>query len=172
MGHDVALTVVIIALVVVLSTGAALIIALRKRRKLFAGPARDDWERARRDLSYGDQMQVRRATMRRRPVDRAALAPAQLAYSRYAEYVAEHSPLRRGEIRVALTVIYGGNAVLQIVMAVTETQSRAFHLVLGAAFAMLTVMYGPLISRSLARQPPRMRRLRAHVRERYPDVWA
>jgi hypothetical protein len=171
-GHDVALTVAIIVLVVVLSTGAALVTALRRRRKLFAGSARDDWERARRDLSYADQLQVRRATMRRRPVDHAALAPAQLAYSRYVQHVAERSPLRRRPVLAALCVIYGGNAVLQLVLAVTETDLRAVHLVCGAGFAALTVTYGPLISRSLVEQPRRMRRLRALVRERYPEDWA
>ena len=163
-----ALVVGIIVLFAALSFLAALVIAMRGRRKVFAGDARCAWERARRDLSRGDEFQVRRATMRRRPVDRATLAPAQLAYSRYVQYTAERSPLLRWPLRTAMIVIYAGNAVLQIVMAVTETQSRAFHLALGVAFAVLTVMYGPLMSRSLSRQPARMRQLRAQVTERYP----
>jgi hypothetical protein len=142
------------------------------RRRAFAGPARDAWEQARHDLSRGDQLRVRRATMRRRPVDDAALASAQLAYSRYIEYTAERSPLRRWPLQTAMIVIYAGNSVLQIVMAVTETRLRAVHLVLGVGFAMLTVTYGPLMSRSLGRQPARMRQLRAQVRERYSGDWA
>ena len=162
-----ALVVGIIVVFAVLSFLAALVIAMRGRRKVFAGAARDAWERARRDLSHDDEFRVRRATMRRRPVDDAALAPAQLAYSRYVQYTAERSPLLRWPLRAAMIVIYGGNSVLQIVMAVTETRSRPFHLALGVAFAVLTVMYGPLMSRSLSRQPARMRQLRAQVTERY-----
>jgi hypothetical protein len=167
-GHDVALLVGIIVLFAALSFLAALAIAVWGRRRVFAGAARDAWEQARRDLSRGDEFQVRRATIRRRPVDHAALAPAQLAYSRYVQYTAERSPLLRWPLRTAMVVIYGGNSVLQIVMAVTETRSRALHVVLGVAFAVLTVMYGPLMSRSLSRQPARMRQLRAQVAERYP----
>lgn len=166
------LAVIIILLLVVLGAGAVLIIGLRVRGKVFSGAARDAWERARRDLTSGDRLQVRRATMRRRPVDDAALAPAQLVYSRYAEYAAERSPLRRWPGLTVMTVIYGGNAALQVVSAVTETRQRALHLVLGVAFAALTVTCVPLIPLSLRRQPARMRQLRAQVRERYPGAGA
>lgn len=108
--------------------------------------------------------------MRCRPVDRAALAPGQLAFIRYAQYIAERSPLCRWPVLTAVGLIYGGNAVLLFVMAATETQLRSFRLGMGVAFAVLAVTYGPLISRSLRRQPARLRQLRAQVMQRYPDV--
>lgn len=172
MGHDAALAVSIFALVVVVTAGIVLTVGLWARRKVFAGPARDAWELTRHDLTTGDMLRVRRATMRHRPVGRPSLAGAQLVYTRYAQYVAEHSPLRRRSLLVAMCVLYGALGVQRLASGLAEGQGRVFNVAFGALFTAMAVAYGPLISRSMAREPLRMRQLRREVRQRYPDDWA
>jgi hypothetical protein len=126
--------VVILVLVVggtVAFTSVAVLIGLRMRRRIFAGAPRDQWDETRRGLSGREQRHVQWATMRRRPVSTAGLAPAQRAYISYAR------------------------------------QMKIFHFALAAVWAALAILWGPVMSRSLARQPARMERLRAQINDRY-----
>jgi len=168
--HDATTIILVTALFAFIVSGSAMLIGLRFRRKLFAGPAREAWDQARHGLTRGEQLRVQRATKRRHPVSRAALAPAQLAFSRFVEDVAERSPMRRRAGKVAMTVVYLSMAAEELAFGAAEGPPRGvFYLVFGSLFAVLAVVSAPLISRSLAQQPARMRRLRIEVRRRYPD---
>jgi hypothetical protein len=171
MAHNVALVVGIAVGVALLCTGGALALGLRMRRKIFAGPARDAWEFKRLDLNRADQRHVQWATMRHRPVRLPRLASAQLVYSRYVQYTAEHSPFHRWWFLVMFSGIWVAVGTVQIADAFTETQGRVFHLILGGLFAVLALAYPFLITRSLTRGPLQMKRLRRDVRDRYPNDW-
>jgi hypothetical protein len=162
------LAILIIALVVIVGAGSMVAVGMSAYWR-HARPGRDDWERARRRLGTGDQLRVRRATMRCRPVERPDLASAQLIFSRYAESEAERSPLRGRPLRIAFCVLYAALAAMQIVNGLAQTQQRPLFLGCGALFAVMAVLYGPLVRRSLDRRPAEMRRLRRRVAERYPD---
>jgi hypothetical protein len=148
------------------------LVGLRVRRRMFAGPARDAWELTRADLSPGDQWQVRRATSRRRPVNRGALAPAQLVYTRYAQFTAERSPMRRPRVRAAFAVLYLALAAQQLVDGVTEQGAHWLAFACGGIFLALALLWGLLLEPMLARVPQKMKRLRREIRQRWPDDWA
>jgi hypothetical protein len=78
--------------VLVLVFGVMIVVALRFRGRIFAGPARDDWNLTRQDLSVLGQWRVMWATSFYRPVGHGRLARAQLVYSRYAEDTARRAP--------------------------------------------------------------------------------
>ena len=147
-------------------------VALRLRRRIFAGPAREAWELTRADLSSADQWHVRRATSRRRPVNRGALAPAQLVYTRYAEFSAERSPLRRPWVRVAFAVLYLALAAQQFVDVSTQHGAHWLGWACGGIFLALAFMWGLLMEPMLARAPQKMKRLRREIRHRWPEDWA
>jgi hypothetical protein len=169
MGDSVLLITTIVLLVVVVVSGAVVAVGLRGRRRVFAGPARDAWQLARHDLSGRDQRHVQWATGRHRPVEHPSLALPQLVYSRYVQYQAEHSPLRRKSFRLAFAAVYVALAAQNFVNGAVNPHSRVFDFVLGTVFAALAVLWGLVMSRSLSRGPQRMKRLRQQVRERYPD---
>ncbi len=156
-------------LLVVVISGTAVAVGVRSRRRMFAGPARDAWDQARRDLSRGDQRQVQWATGRRRPVNRPALALPQLVYSRYAQYQAERSPVRRMPFRVGFAVLYVALAGENFVNGAVDPHWRIFHFMVGALFAFCAVMWALVVPRSASQGPARMKRLRQEIRERYPD---
>ncbi len=147
---------------------AAMLIALRIRRRLFAGAARDQWDEARRGLSSREQRHVQWATMRRRPVSAAGLAPAQLAYVCYARDTAERSPLTTSRwLRAAFPILYGLLAVGTAIEGILDSQARIFHFALAAGWAAFAVLWWPGMFRSLARQPARLERLRTQINDRY-----
>ena len=158
-----------ITLLALVAYAGALAVGLRFRRRLFAGPARDAWELARRDLSLGDRQRVRWATGRRHPVGRPALAFPQLVYSRYVQYQAERSPLRRRPLRLSLAALYVALAGLQFAVGATDQQSRVRDFVYGVLFIALSVLFGTMMPRLLDRTGRKMKRLRRQVRDRYPD---
>jgi hypothetical protein len=164
--------VVILVLVVVggtvVLTAVAVVTGLRMRRRMFTGAARDQWVEARRGLSRRERRHVRWASMRRRPVSAAALAPAQLAYISYARYATERTPLATSRrFRAAFPVLYGLLAVGTAVEGIHDSQARIFHFALAAGYAVLAVLWGPVMSRSLTRQPARLERLRTQINDRY-----
>lgn len=166
---DKALLAVGIAFLILVTYAGAIAIGLRFRRRLFAGPARDAWALARRDLSLGDRQRVRWATGRRRAVGRPALALSQLVYSRYVQYQAERSPLRRRPLRLGFAALYVALAALQFAVGAADQQSRVRDFGLGALFVILSVLFGTIMPRLLDRTGQKMKRLRRQVRERYPD---
>jgi hypothetical protein len=168
MSDKVLLAVGIPLLILVIYAGA-FAVGLKLRRRLFAGPARDAWELARRDLSLADRQRVRWATGRRRPVGRSALALPQLVYSRYVTYQAERSPLRRRPLRLGLSAAYVAIAALQFAVGAADPQSRVRDFVYGALFAVFAVLFGTMMPRLLDRSERKMKRLRRQVRDRYPD---
>jgi hypothetical protein len=146
----------------------ALFVGLRMRGRLFAGAARDQWDEGRSALSSREQRQVQWATMRRRPVPAAALAPAQRAYISYAQYTIGRSPWTTSRrFRTAFQVLYGLLAVNSVIEGTQHSQGRIFHLVLAACFAALAVVWVPLTARSLRRLPARLERLRTQINDRY-----
>jgi len=149
-------------------TTVAVLVAFRMRRRLFAGPARDQWDEDRRELSSRERRHVQWATMRRRPVSAAALAPAQLAYISFALDTVKRSPWTTTRwFRVLFPVLYVALAVLNAAGAIQSSQGRIVHFVLAAGFVILAVMFGFGMSRSIARQPVRLERLRAQINDRY-----
>ena len=146
----------------------AVLFALRLRRRIFAGAARDQWLETRRGLSLRERRHVQWASMRRRPVSAAALAPAQLAYISYARYVAERTPLATSRwLRAGFPVLYGLLAAGTAAEGIHDSQARIGHLALAAGYAILAVLWGPVMSRALARQPARIERLRTQINDRY-----
>jgi hypothetical protein len=172
MGDNVALALTIVLLITIVVAGVSGLVALKLRRRVFAGPARDAWELTRASLSQADQWQVRRATSRRRPVNRGALAPAQLVYTRYAQFSADRSPLRRPLVRVAFAVVYLALAAQQLVDGVTQHGAHWLQFAIGGIFLALALMWGLLMEPLLARVPQKMKRLRREIRQRWPDDWA
>jgi hypothetical protein len=169
-GHSVAVDVTIIAAAVVVCLivmGIAVSVGLRMRRRVFSGLAMDEWERARQRLSWADQWHVGWATMRRRPVDRVELALAQLARARFAQEAAERWLTRRRRLWIVPMIIYAVEGAWWIIMGVLESNARIFHLVLGALFAALALLWLFAVPRSVARQPARMRELRAEIVRRH-----
>jgi hypothetical protein len=172
MGDNVVLAVTIVLLITIVVAGVCALVGLKLRRRMFAGPARNAWELTRADLSPADQWQVRRATSRRRPVNRGSLAPAQLVYTRYAQFAAERSPLRRPWVRVAFAVLYLALAAQQLVDGVTQHGAHWFEFGCGGIFLVLALLWGLLMEPMLARVPLKMKRLRREIRQRWPDDWA
>jgi hypothetical protein len=169
---DSALLAALIAFAVaVLVVGVAMVVGLRFRRRIFAGPARDAWNLTRHDLSTADQRRVLWATSFRRPVSRGRLAPAQLVYSRYAQYTAERSPLNRKSFRIGLAVLYLALAAYQVGNGVTS-RGRVLDFVIAADWAVLAVMFGLVVPWASRRMPVKLKRLRRKIRARYPDDWA
>ena len=166
---DKVLLVVGIPLLILVIYAGAIAVGLRLRRRLFAGPARDAWELARRDLSLGDRQRVRWATGRRRPVGRPALALPQLVYSRYVTDQAERSPLRRRPVRFGMAALYVGLAALQFAVGAVDQQSRVRDFVWGVLFVACAILFGTMMPRLLNRSEQKMKRLRRQVRERHPD---
>ena len=149
-------------------TTVAVLIGLRMRRRIFAGAPRDQWDEARRELSGREQRHVQWATMRRRPVSAAGLAPAQRAYISYARDTAERSPWTTSRwFRAAFPILYGLFAVSMAIEGILQSQMRILHFALAAVWAALAILWGPVMSRSLARQPARMERLRTQINDRY-----
>ncbi len=163
--------VVILVLVVggtVAFTAVAVLIGLRMRRRIFAGAPRDQWDEVRRGLSGREQRHVQWATMRRRPVSAAGLAPAQRVYISYARGTAERTPWTASRwFRAAFPILYGLLAVSMAIEGILQSQVRIFHFTLAAVCAALAILWGPVMSRSLARQPARMERLRTQINDRY-----
>jgi hypothetical protein len=169
---DSALLAALIAFAVaILVAGVAVIAGLSLRRRIFASPARDEWNLTRHDLSTADQWRVQWATSFRRPVSRGRLAPAQLVYSRYAQYAAERSPLNRKSLRIGLAVLYLVLAALQVGNGVTS-HGRALDFVSAAGWAVIAVMFGLVAPGAARRMPVKLKRLRREIRARYPDDWA
>jgi hypothetical protein len=149
-------------------TAIGTLIALRLRRRIFAGPALDQWRAGCRELSRGEQLRVQWATLRRRPVSAARLASAQLAYVCYARYTVERSPLTRNRwFRAAFPVFYGLFAIIYAVEGMQQSQARIFHFGLAAAFAALAVTWAIAVPRSFNRMPARLERLQAQISNRY-----
>src|ERR1700727_1611768 len=117
--------VVILVLVVggtVAFTTVAVLIGLRMRRRIFAGAPRDQWDEARRGLSGREQRHVQWATMRRRPVSSAGLAPAQCVYISYARDTAERNPwTTRRWFRAAFPVLSGLLAVSMAIEGILQS---------------------------------------------------
>lgn len=176
-GHSVAAAVTITAAAVVLCLivmGVAVGVALRMRRRVFAGLAMDEWQRARQRLNWADRWRVGWATMRRRPVDRAELALAQLARARFAQDAAGRS-LTKFRFRWLWRALAIGYAVLGagwIIEGAVGSRTRIFHITLGVLSAALSLGWA-VLPRSVARQPARMRELRAEIVRRHgrtPDA--
>lgn len=165
------LVIVLTCIVVPLCMAALVATALKKRWKIFGGPALDAWLRVRRQLSRGDRLAVQRATMKGQPVNRAALAPAQLTYSRLVQYMAEHSPLRRRPIRRTLGIIYGVLGVGWLAVGIIDPHGRAINLIDGVLALGLAVLWVTFLPRSMAGKPARMIQLRRQVMERYPRAY-
>jgi ligand-binding sensor domain-containing protein len=145
-----------------------MLIALRMRRRLYAGAALDQWDEIRRGLSNRKQRHVQWATMRRRPVSAAALAPAQLAYISYARYTVERTPWKTSRwFRTAMLSLYSLLAVGMVIQGIQDSQERIFHFALAAVWAALAVLWVPVMSRALTRQPARLEHLRTQINERY-----
>jgi hypothetical protein len=166
--HAGVVTLVLVVGATVAFTTVAVLIGLRMRRRIFAGAPRDQWDEARRGLSGREQRHVQWATMRRRPVSSAGLAPAQCVYISYARDTAERSPwTTRRWFRAAFPVLSGLLAVSMAIEGILQSQARIFHFALAAVWAALAILWGPVTSRSLARQPARMERLRTQINDRY-----
>jgi hypothetical protein len=114
----------------------AVLIMVQRRRF----PSRYDpdqrWARARRRLTVRQQIAITRATNRRRPVEDAALRPAQLAFVGQAEEAARHSPaVTRKRARLWVALAFGGLAVWWATRAAAGGQARVWYAV-AAALAM------------------------------------
>ena len=143
-------------------------IGLRMRRRIFAGAARDQWIEARRGLSSRERRRVQWASMRRRPVSAARLAPAQLAYISYARYTAERTPWKTSRwLRAVFPVLLGLLAAGMAIEGIQDSQARIFHFALAAGYAGLAVLWVPVISRAINRQPARLERLRTQINDHY-----
>ena len=162
----------LVALVVaVFFGGIALVVGVRIRRRVFAGPARDDWNLARRDLSSVDQLRVVWATSFYRPVGRGRLALPQLVYTRYAQDTAVRTPMKRTSFQVGFAALF---LVLAAVEAADGVASHGYALRFVSAGCCLVVaaLFGLVVPRVARRAPMKMRRLRREIRERYPEDWA
>jgi hypothetical protein len=165
---DVVIVVLVVVGCTVVSGPIAVLIGLRMRRRIFAGAARDQWIEARRGLSSREWRHVQWASMRRRPVSAPALAPAQLAYISYARYTAERTPWKTSRwLRAMFPVLLGLLAAGMAIEGIQNSQARIFHFALAAVYAALAVLWVPLISRTINRQPARLERLRTQINDRY-----
>ncbi len=159
--------------IVLLTSGISLAVAvvvvaagLRLRRRMFAGPTWDRWQDARAGLTSRDQIRVRRATMRHRPVSAPELVAAQLAYLGYARDTAGRSPLRTKRwLRAAFPVLYALLAVSQLTIAIQHGPGpgRTFEFVLAGVFGALAVMWAVVVPHSLARESGRLNRLHDRI---------
>jgi hypothetical protein len=94
--------------------------------------------------------------------------PRALAYISYARYATERTPLATSRrFRAAFPVLYGLLAAGTAVEGIHDSQARIFHFALAAGYAVLAVLWGPVMSRSLTRQPARLERLRTQINDRY-----
>ena len=107
--------------------------------------------------------------MRRRPVSAAALAPATAGvhllrplHSR-AHSIGQPAGGSGPRSRFCTACFAVGTAV----EGIHDSQARIFHFALAAGYAILAVLWGPVMSRSLTRQPARLERLRAQINDRY-----
>lgn len=143
---------------------------LKLRARLFAGPAKDEWQDASRDLDRKDRWSVRWATQRRRPVDRARLVAAQLAFIDYAQDTIKRSPLRRGWLKLAFPAFYAGLGALNIALAVTQSHHPVIDPVIGVFFCVFAIAWAFVFPRSMDRQAGRLEKLRDQVCRRYGDL--
>lgn len=126
----------------------------------------DRWQEARTGLSRRDQLRVRKATMRHRPVSAPELVAAQLAYFGYAHDVATRSPLRTKRwLRAAFPAMYALLSAGQLITAVQHRPgpARVFDFGLAGAFAVLAAMWALVMPRSLARQSGHLDRLHDRI---------
>ncbi len=155
----------------IVMTVLAVGIGLRLRRGKFGGPARDQWQAARRRLSWNDQYRVWWATARRRPTGSAELAPAQLAYARYVRDFGQRSPAMTSRwFRAGLAGLYAVLAVFWLAVAVGQGQMRAFHWILGGLYAVTGLLWVLLVPWSMARLPGRMDRLQKQIHDRHGEL--
>lgn len=169
-GHSLAAVVTVIAITVVLCLiviGVSVVIGRRLQRRVFSGLAMDEWQRARQRLRWADQWRVGWATMRRRPVDRVELALAQLARARLAQDAAGRSLTRFRWLWRALAILYTVQGAGWIIAGAVGSRMRVFHLAEGLLFAAVALVWVFAIPRSVARQPARMRELRAEIVRRH-----
>lgn len=143
---------------------------LKLRQRVFSGPARDEWEQARRQLLPKEHYSVRWATMRRRPVASARLAPAQLALTCYAQDTIRRTPLRRRWLRIGIPVCYLVAGVPQMTLGLRDHQLGILHLALGVGYVVLALAWPLVLSWSMGHGAERMRKLRADIVQRYGDV--
>jgi hypothetical protein len=152
--------------------GLAVLVGLRLRRRLFAGPQRQAWDLARADLGRADRWHVQRATSRRRPVSRGYLAPAQLVYTRYVDYTAERNPLRRRGVRLAATGFFAAIGAADIIVAALSAPVHIVNILVGSYILLMAGLYGLWLPSWLRQTPQRMLNLRRHIRAAHPDEWA
>jgi hypothetical protein len=170
-GHfDLAIFLIVVLITVLVVLGSVWAgLALRKR--LFAGPAKDEWLEARRDLDRKDRRRVQWATKRRRPVDRARLAAAQLAYISYAQDTIKRSPLTRpGWLRIAFPAFFVVMGALDIALAVAQSHLQVFQLVMGAWLMVFWSWWALAAPRSMDRHAGRLDTVRDQVCRRYGDL--
>lgn len=149
--------------------GAFLTVAARRR--VFAGEALNRWLQTRRRLGLADRWRVSWATTRRRPIGRADLAPAQLAFVEWRQDAAKRAPLlRKRWLRAGLPVIYGCAALCYVIAAVAERGGlRVYDVVLGVLFLAVCLLWAVAVPRSVRREPERMARLRRRIDDRYAN---
>ena len=162
----------LVALVVaVFFGGIALVVGVRIRRRVFAGPARDDWNLARKDLSSVDQLRVVLATSFYRPVGRGRLALPQLVYTRYAQDTAVRTPMKRTSFRVGFAALFLVIAAVEAADGVAS-HGNALRFVGAGCWLVIAALFGLVMPRVVRRAPVKMKRLRREIRERYPEDWA
>jgi len=103
------------------------------------------------------------------PVSRAYLAPAQLVYTRYAQHVAERSPLNNARRRIWRTVLMAVIGGADVCFAATATPVNIFNLVIGSWVTFMAVVSALWVPRTLRDRPRQLLNLRRQIRATYPD---
>jgi hypothetical protein len=105
-------------------------------------------------------------------VSRGYLAPAQLVYTRYVDYTAERSPLRRRRIRLAATGFFAAMGAANIIPAALSTPVHIVNVLAGSYILLMAGLYGLWLPRWLRQSPQRMLNLRRQIRAAHPADWA
>lgn len=170
-GSHVVLAIVIAVLLVVVIMGVSVAVGVWIRRKAFAGPLRDEWQIARRQLSRTQRFHVWWATMRRRPTDQGELARVQIAFTRYAEDTSKRTPLLRNRwFRIGLPVLFALQAANWIFMGFSRHHFSPFYWFMAADSVLLVVLWAVLVPRSIARQGDRLKALRRRIETRHAGL--
>jgi hypothetical protein len=160
---DLAQILLVTALAIVSLAILAALVRSRAQEHLFAGPHRDQWQKARRQLGHLDQWRVTWATHRNHPVSGARLAGAQLVYVRYLQDAARPTLLGYRWLRTALPAIYGVLAAGYATFAVTQSQGRIVHSLIAACWAAISLIWALAVPRSVRRMPEKLVRLQAEI---------
>ena len=138
-----------------------------------AGPLQEQWHEARRGLTSAQRRELWWANVHHRPVGRPDLAPAQLAFARYAVDSYRRTPMVRHRwIRIAVPALYLVGAAFQLIPALFSPHVHIVNLIAGGIFLVLAATWSYVVVRGLRKAERRLTDLQQQLHRQHGQTAA